>query len=183
MNKIIAYLWLKDAHRKINRIEKFLKKDYKILDVGGGPGTVCYLLKCMGFNSKTIDIKDLSIFKDIKTLIYDGQKFPFKDNSFDLTLILTVLHHTISPETILSEAKRVSRRIIIIEDIYKNQFQKYFTFLMDSLVNFQFFNHPHNNKNHKNWLESFKKLKLKLLYYQIDRNAPFLYQATYFLET
>ncbi|MFX1340296.1 MAG: class I SAM-dependent methyltransferase [Promethearchaeota archaeon] len=182
-NRIISKLWLKDAYRKIERIEKFLNKEGKILDIGGGLGTVSYLLKKKGYDSKVIDVQDVSIFKDIQPLIYDGIKIPFNDNIFDIALILTVLHHTKSPEIILNEAKRVAKRIIIIEDIYNSLLQKYLTFLIDSFANFQFFNHPHSNKNHNEWIRLFKNLNLEVIEYRIIKTAPFVHQVTYLLKT
>ncbi|MFO7796622.1 MAG: class I SAM-dependent methyltransferase [Promethearchaeati archaeon] len=182
MNYIKASLWFADAYRKFNRFEKFLEKDSKILDIGVGPGTLSYLLKCKGFNITSIDIQNLSLFKEIKTIIYDGKIMPFYDNSFDLGLISTVLHHTHDPEEILKEGKRVSKRLIIIEDIYDNKFQKFMTCVIDSISNFQIFNHPHTNKTHSDWLSLFNKLNLKIIYWQIDRVMPFLRQATYILE-
>ena len=182
-NRIISKLWLKDAYRKIERIEKFLNKEDKILDIGGGPGTVSYLLKTKGYDLKVIDVQDVSIFKDVQPLIYDGTKIPFDDNRFDIALILTVLHHTNSPEIILNEAKRVAKRIIIIEDIYNSLLQKYFTFLIDSFANFQIFNHPHSNKNHNGWIRLFKNLNIEVIEYRIIKTAPLLHQVTYILKT
>lgn len=182
-NRIISKLWLKDAYRKIERIEKLIKKDDKILDIGGGLGTVSYLLKTRGYNSEVIDVQDVSIFKEIQPVIYDGTKIPFDDNMFDVALILTVLHHTKSPEIILNEAKRVAKRIIIMEDIYNSLLQKYITFFIDSFANFQFFNHPHSNKSNDEWIGLFKNLNLEVIEYQIEKIAPFIHQVTYLLKS
>ncbi|MCA9371997.1 class I SAM-dependent methyltransferase [Candidatus Woesebacteria bacterium] len=51
---------------------------------------------------------------------YDGKKIPFPDNSFDCVMIIDVLHHDKNPEHILKEAKRVSRKYILIKDHYWN---------------------------------------------------------------
>ncbi len=182
-NRIILKLWLKDAYRKIERFEKFLNKEDKILDIGGGLGTVSYLLKKRGYDSEVIDVQDVSIFKDIHPLIYGGTKLPFDDNTYDIALILTVLHHTKSPEIILNEAKRVAKRIIIIEDIYNSLLHKYVLFLIDSFTNFQFFNHPHSNKNHNGWIQLFKNLNIEVIEYRIIKTAPFVHQVTYILKT
>jgi ubiquinone/menaquinone biosynthesis C-methylase UbiE len=182
ISRILKKLWLSDAYRKIKRIKDLLNKGDKILDIGGGPGTVCYLLKCLGFNPVSLDIQNTSIHEDVKPIIYDGKKFPFQDKTFDVALILTVLHHTSFPEIIIEEAKRVARRIIIIEDVYNNHLQKYITYFIDSIANLQFFNHPHKNKSHKDWLKIFKRLSLKLVHHKIEHTAPFLHQATYLLE-
>jgi ubiquinone/menaquinone biosynthesis C-methylase UbiE len=183
LNRIIAKLWIKDGFRKIDRIENFLNEGDKILDIGGGPGTVAYLLKTKGYDINIIDVQDVSIFKEIQPVIYDGVTMPFDDKDFDIALILTVLHHTNFPEEILKEAKRVAKKIIVIEDIYRNSIQKYITYLIDSFANFQFFNHPHNNKSHHEWIRLFNDLNMQLISYHFKKTAPFLHQVTYFLKT
>ena len=82
---------------------------------------------------------------------YDGRLLPFPDDSFDVALLITVLHHTKKPIEILKEAIRVAPRIIVMEDLYKNLLQKYLTFAMDSLLNLEFFGHPHTNMTQEQW--------------------------------
>jgi len=62
----------------------------------------------------------------------------------------------------LLEAKRVSKKIIIIEEIYTNIFNKYLTYFIDSLLNLEFIGHPHTNKTDKEWKLLFGQLGLKL---------------------
>jgi SAM-dependent methyltransferase len=47
-----------------------------------------------------------------------GHRLPFAENTFDCVLITDVLHHTDNPLEILKEAKRVSRRYVLIKDHY-----------------------------------------------------------------
>ena len=76
---------------------------------------------------------------------------------------MTVLHHTKDPDKIIFEALRVAKRVIIIEDIYNSKLEKYKTFLLDSIFNFEFFTHPHTNKTDSGWKEYFSNKNIKLL--------------------
>jgi len=95
---------------------------------------------------------------------------------------LTVLHHTSHPEKIIEEAKRVSKRIIIIEDIYTNIFNKYLTYFFDSLLNIEFIGHPHTNKNDKELREAFNKFGLKIVEARYSHSFIVFNHATYYLE-
>lgn len=161
--KIIHKIKNKGAEDRIKKIKPYLDKKDKILDIGSGSCIVCEILNKEGYNITPIDIKNLSFAENIKPIIYDGSKIPFKNDEFNTSLILTVLHHTPIPEKVLEEAKRVSKTIIIIEDIYTNIFNKYVTYFFDSLFNLEFINHFHTNKNNKEWKKTFNRKGLKLL--------------------
>lgn len=178
----IFKIWLWDAKFKIQRISEYLSKKDKILDVGTGPGSVCLLMKREGYNLTAVDVVDQTLSSEVEPLIYNGEKLPFDDNSFNTALILTVLHHTSNPKEILLEAKRVADKIIIVEDIYSNPIQKYLTFIVDSIVNMEFAGHPHSNKSDTEWKKTFARLGLKLTAARYDKFLLFFKQATYFLE-
>ena len=52
----------------------------------------------------------------IPTTAFDGETVPFPDGTFDVVLLIDVLHHTDSPELLLKEALRVTRNIVIVKD-------------------------------------------------------------------
>ncbi len=166
---------------KLKRIIPLLKKNEKFLDIGCGNGGVCIGIKNAGIELTTVDVKNKSFFSEIQPIIYDGRKLPFPDQSFDITTILTVLHHINNPVEIIREAKRVSKRIIIMEDIYSNVFQKRITFFMDSLVNLEFKNHPHSNKTDAEWKNIFAEEKLKIESVRYHRVLIIFRQVTYVL--
>jgi ubiquinone/menaquinone biosynthesis C-methylase UbiE len=145
------------ASLKIKRISPFLQREETILDIGTGNGGLVYYLRKSGYAiNQTIDVRNKSAFQSVIPLIYDGKKYPFPDSSFDCVMIITVLHHTKNPETLIKEALRVARKkVIIMEDIYSNVFQKHITLIADSLNNMEIFNHPHSNKTLKEWMEVF----------------------------
>ncbi len=175
-------VWLWDAKFKIERIQEYLSTKDRILDIGTGPGSVCFLMRREGYEITPADVIDQTLSPEIEPEIYDGKKLPYNYSSFDTALLLTVLHHTTNPEEVLSEAKRVSNEIIIIEDIYSNPVQKYLTFFVDSIVNMEFWGHPHSNKSDSEWKSTFKELGLKLKSTKYDRFLFFFKQVTYFLE-
>jgi len=166
----------------VQRIEPFLNKESKILDIGSGSCNVCEILMQKGYDVTPLDVQNLSFVDNIAPIIYDGNKIPFKDDEFEFSLILTVMHHTPNPEKILAEAKRVSKKIIIIEDIYESRLHKYITYFMDSLLNLEFFGHPHTNKNDKEWKETFQNMELKLVEAKYNKSFVFFRHATYYLE-
>ena len=147
LKELVFKVWLWDAKFKIERISEYLSLKDKILDIGTGPGSVCLLMNREGYNLTPVDVIDQTLSSELIPEIYDGKKLPYNNSSFDTALILTVLHHTSNPEKVLSEAKRVSKKIIIIEDIFINPIQKYLTFFVDSIVNLEFISHPHSNKS------------------------------------
>ena len=173
----------KRANNSYNEIKEYLSKDDKILDIGSGTCNICQILKNNLYNCTAVDIKNKSILSNITPIIYDGKKLPFKDKSYDVALLLTVLHHTSNPESILKEAKRVAKRIIIIEDVYLNIFHKYLTFFIDSLSNFEFTKHPHSNKKDIEWKNLFNKLGLSLV--DVKKNHCFfmIIQRRYYLNS
>ncbi|MCK5710164.1 MAG: class I SAM-dependent methyltransferase [Deltaproteobacteria bacterium] len=182
LSELVFKVWLWDAKYKIERIQEYLSPKDRVLDIGTGPGSVCLLMNGDGYNVTPVDVIDQTLSPEIDPEIYNGKKLPYKNSSFDTALILTVLHHTSNPEGILLEAKRVANKIIIIEDIYSNPFQKYLTYFVDSIVNMEFSDHPHSNKSDREWKELFIELGLKLKEAKQNRFLLFFRQATYYLE-
>ena len=56
----------------------------------------------------------------IPVTIYNGREIPFQDKEFDTVLCCTALHHAEDQDAVLSEMKRVGRKIVIMEDRYDN---------------------------------------------------------------
>ncbi len=155
---------LKRAGIKYRIIEKWLSDSDKILDIGCGPAGITYLLKQDKRDVEAIDIINKSAFNAVIPTLFDGRHLPYVDNSFDICLILTVLHHAVDPEALLREAKRVCRgKIIVIEDVYAGKLQLSLTKFTDSIVNLEFRGHPHNNKTYQGWIELFARLNLKVI--------------------
>lgn len=171
--------WVKN---KIEPFKDYLNQNDSILDVGSGNGLVSWELMQLGYNVTPIDIASQEFDSSVKPIVYDGKKMPFDDNSFDVALILSVLHHTENPEEIIKEVSRVAKRIIINEDIYDNLPQKILTLFSDSVVNLGYSPCPRTNKSDREWKLTFKTLGLKLLNEKYTKILFFFKQAIYHLE-
>ena len=167
----------------IGKFENFLSPGENILDIGAGSCTMAAILSKKKYRITPLDIVDFSLVEEIKPILYDGKRFPFDDNSFNVSLLITVLHHTPHPEEIIKEATRVAKRIIIMEDIYLNSFHKYLTYFFDSLLNFEFLGHPHTNKNDSQWRLLFADLGLKIVGVKYSSRLLVFKHATYSLKT
>jgi len=127
-----------------------------------------------------LDIKNLSIIHGIKPIVYDGKRMPFVDNTFDCSMILTVLHHTTQQKELLDEAMRVTKRkIIVLEDIYTNKIDRYVTQFVDSIINLEL-RHPRTNRTDSEWRLFFKSLGLRIVNVRFPKRylvfKPVLYE-------
>jgi len=171
-----------DAKQKCARFHQFISEDDKMLDYGSGLGTVTKLLLDEGYSVVPLDVENHSFFESTMPKLYDGKKTNFKDKSFDVVLILTVLHHLSGQKEIINEAFRIGKKVIIIEDIYTNLFQKHLTHWIDSLVNLEFKGHPHSNKTAEGWENLFENLGCKLVFKNEKRYMLFFRQVVYVLK-
>jgi len=182
MSKIYQRWCLTKAKIKLDRLLPFLKKEENILDIGTGNGALSLLLVQQGFNIETTDIKNKSAFQEIVPTISDGVSLPYPDKYFDKAMMITMLHHCQNPEVIVQEALRVSKTLLIMEDIYTNNIQKYITFAADSVNNWEFIGHPHSNKTDAAWCELFKKMNLNITKIKYHPFLLLFKQVTYLLE-
>ncbi|MBI2326466.1 methyltransferase domain-containing protein [Candidatus Collierbacteria bacterium] len=167
----------------ISRILPFLKKSNSIVDIGSGTGDVAYLLNQSGKNVTPVDVADFHGPRLVKTTIYDGQKLPFPDKSFDSALLLMVLHHTPNPEVVFDEAARVANEVVVIETSYTTQINGWFTIVSDMIGNFRLNAFWSSYKSDSEWKDFFAKKKYKIVETRKynDRNfgLPFLHIAYY----
>ena len=174
--------WRLDARRKWRLIESYVPAGSRILEVGSGPGTVLRQLRQLDFDVVGLDVANNAINDKLRPIVYDGKRMPFRDIAFDVALILTVLHHAEDPETVLRETSRVAKRVIVLEDVYDNPFQRFVTLWADSFFNWEFSRHPHNNRSDREWRNLFQLLGLEVNDYL---SFPFLglfRQALYVLD-
>ena len=163
MSKFYQNWCIKKAKIKLHRLERYYKTPTTILEIGSGNGALGLLLKQSGHSVTALDIANKSVFDQLQPIVYDGGNFPFKDQSYEVAQLITMLHHCPDPIHLIKEAKRVAKRLIIMEDIYENRFQKYLTFAADSVNNWEFAGHPHTNKTDKEWQEVFDTLDLEIV--------------------
>ncbi len=168
---------------KLNPVLPFLNENFKILDAGCGNCLITQSLRQKGFDCTPLDVDNLSIIDEVQPVVYDGLSIPFEDKSFDVALLLTVLHHTPDPIPVLEECARVSKKIIITEDIYSNRLQQYLTYAMDTIVNFGHSQMTYQNKSDEEWKTAFEHSGLQLIEESSRSVLLFFRQATYVLST
>ena len=155
------------------RNKKLLKLIYNdlidsssILSVGCGTG---FIENYVASRNKKIKIKGVDVIVPKKTYIkvkkYNGKKIPFKSNSFDVVMFLDVLHHTNNIKDLMCEAKRVTKKVILIKDHYYNtKFDNFLLKVADYIGNKGFgINLNYNYLKEGEWLSLIKQLKLKII--------------------
>ena len=79
----------------------------KLLDVGcGSKPYKKYFANIKSYTGLEID-SDRARTRDIADFYYDGNTFPFADNTFDILLCNQVLEHVFNPDVFLQEINRV----------------------------------------------------------------------------
>jgi ubiquinone/menaquinone biosynthesis C-methylase UbiE len=104
----------------INSYKNFIKGN-KILNVGCGDGIYSKFFVEQGYDvsmTDVIDFRDASTYKIPFRQMKNTKVIPFDDKCVGTTIILSVLHHINAEdiETILKEAKRVSKKRVIVEE-------------------------------------------------------------------
>ena len=181
--KSIEKIWaLRRAEVKRKRLLPYLQKGSSVLELGSGNGALAVLLQNEGMEVSLLDIEDKTIFREVNVEVYNGMKFPHADKQFDVCQLITMLHHTDNAEELIQEAKRVSNRVIVMEDIYEGSFQKHVTWFTDSLVNWEFYSHPHANRTDTEWQGIFQQNGLEIEKVEYYRFLLFFKQVTYVLK-
>ncbi len=145
-----------------------------ILDFGCGNGYTA--IRIMEFNS-SLNIVGVDIQSRqpsiIPRKIYDGNRIPYPDNTFDIVLSLDVLHHAKDILNHIKELERVSKKYIIIKDhmIY-SVFSKWLICFTDFISNVPYgIKCVFNFLTYKQWCKIFDKLHLKII--QNPKNLNF----------
>lgn len=178
------------SKRRAERIAKlilpYLKETDKVLDFGCGKHLVGECIKeSISVDITGIDVINMTMSK-LPFLRYGGEKIPFNDKSFDVTYAAFVFHHTKEVESLLKECIRVTKnRIIILEDVYKNNLELMLIKSLDWFGN-KFgapgVKIPLNFLNNSEWrnlfiklgIENFKTIKIKPFPYRPSRHSLFL---------
>ena len=183
--QIPTFLLNKMEHRAdymTKRILPFIENTKTVIDVGSGN---CFIAKRLIHGGKkvtSVDIKDQSLEPSVQVTVFDGKTLPFGNKSFDVGLLLTVMHHTPSPEKIFREVARVSREILVIETSYRNIFEKFFIVLFDSLLNGQLKFYWNSYRSDSDWKNFFHKegyTVVKTEQYIDMQGAPYFHPLYY----
>jgi SAM-dependent methyltransferase len=108
----------------------------RLLDLGAGEGYVATALRQRTeVWACAVDIGPYQRTSE-PYLIYDGARLPFREATFDTTLISLALHHCAEPEWVVDEAVRVTRsRLIILESVYRNRWEHFWLGRLDGCLN------------------------------------------------
>lgn len=193
MRKLIENKIIKKRKEKIvNTFNEFINQDEKILDIGAGGGWISEEIQKRK-NAK-VTLLDIINFNqtNLKLVLYDGENIPFPNNYFDTSLLIFTLHHCLKPLKVLEEARRVTKKkIIIIEDIPTPWINKVFLYLWDFsgyLISFLVKppgeKIPFNFKKVSGWQKIFKDFQLKIIFqkefqsYKIIRHVLFIVEKS-----
>jgi ubiquinone/menaquinone biosynthesis C-methylase UbiE len=137
---------LKDYQGSLDLMDKYLilKKSDDVIDIGSGTGFFSQAIVNNVSSIISVDPSKKMLLKnknhDISNIQGDGANLGIKDDSFDLALIINVLHHIQKEKQIefISEAYRLLKkqgRIFIIEVVLPKTFlNKLFCFFEELLV-------------------------------------------------
>jgi SAM-dependent methyltransferase len=94
-----------------------LQPGEQVLDIGCGNGQLAVLL-CDRLGD--LHVSGIETFLRTRTQIpvthYDGKRLPYPEAAFDVSILVDVLHHAADPLAVMKEARRVSRRVVIVKD-------------------------------------------------------------------
>jgi len=154
----------KRAKRIADFILPLLSNGDKVLDLGCGDLLIAESIQ-RNLNVKItgIDVVDANL-TSLPLKLYNGKKIPFRNKSFDITYAAFMFHHTNNIESLLSECIRVTKkRIIILEDIYENNFDLLMIRVFDygNKLTSLIIDVPLNFKKEVEWIKLFNKFKVK----------------------
>lgn len=124
MKRFIAGIYWRE-NTLAAKIRPYLLGAESIVDVGAGG---CRLARLVGQEGNVhvtaVDVVDHNV-TDIPLALYDGSRLPFPDQSFDVSLLVFVLHHAADPAALLRETSRVTRSaILVVEDAPANVLER-----------------------------------------------------------
>lgn len=98
-------------------LQSIVPPDSSVLDVGCGDGALASLI-AQGRPDIRVSGIDVLCRSDSRIPVrqFDGATVPFAADSQDVVMLIDVLHHTVDPNVLLREARRVARRVVVIKD-------------------------------------------------------------------
>jgi SAM-dependent methyltransferase len=165
--------WVERWHRKVvsdrrvrvlaDILASQMPRDASVLDVGCGNGKIGSLLAA---NRRDLSIEGVEVATRPGCLIpchsFDGMHLPFADGTFDVCMVVDVLHHTDDICLLMREVARVSRSFVLIKDhICENKLDRNILKVMDWVGN-----RPHgvrltfNYQSHLAWTRHFAECSL-----------------------
>ncbi|MBF2013935.1 MAG: class I SAM-dependent methyltransferase [Rivularia sp. T60_A2020_040] len=148
----------------------YLSESRMILDLGTSNGSLAAnIKKVLAKGSCTPQFTGCDTHIQPETFIpivhYDGYNLPFPDNHFDNVMIIDVFHHADNPQRLLEEAKRVSRKDILIKDHYWKSSKDFTSLKFADYIGNQPYgiDLPYSFLSEKKWYDMIGKVKLNIL--------------------
>ena len=164
--------WFRFLHRPIyesrqralvHLIVPCLRASDRVLDVGCGYGALGRALMGDEACPDDVIVRGLERHPRSEQYIeidgYEGGVLPYEDAMFDVVILADVLHHEATPDQLLAECIRVSRRLVIIKDHLIDGFLgQWRTSLIDWAANAPYgVQCLFEYKTHHDWLESHRR--------------------------
>jgi len=119
--------WYEGAGCRADELEKklflrllgWIDGGRSLLDVGSGTGHFTRFFNGTGLQVVGLDLSppmlhESALLNSPPAVLGDGHELPFRDRSFDIVTIITILEFVTSPSRVLEEAVRVARRGLLI---------------------------------------------------------------------
>ncbi|MBI5302954.1 MAG: class I SAM-dependent methyltransferase [Chloroflexi bacterium] len=115
-----------------------IKPNSTVIDIGAGKGLLAEAMT-RRFNAR-VTMVDVAKYNqsNLPLSVCDSRQLAFAENSFDYAVLSFVLHHCPQPETILREALRVAREVIVIENDVRGTWRSWLTQAIDSWPSIQY---------------------------------------------
>ncbi|PMB48680.1 hypothetical protein CEN41_00645 [Fischerella thermalis CCMEE 5330] len=148
----------------------YLLESRIILDLGTSNGCLAANIKKeLAKTSLTPQFIGCDIHIQPETFIpivhYDGYNLPFEDNYFDTVMIIDVFHHADSPQRLLEEAKRVSKKHVLIKDHYWRNSKDFTSLKFADYIGNQPYgiNLPYSFLTEEDWYDMIAQVELEVL--------------------
>lgn len=117
----------------VQNVMPHVRARQRIVEIGAGNGLVAQRLhEATGADFTLLDVVDYNKSK-LPMQLYDGRALPFADNSFDLAMLVFVLHHNPDPRPVMREALRVARGgVLVVENDVRGVVKRPVTRIIDS---------------------------------------------------
>jgi len=128
----------------------------RIIDLGAGKGLLAQEM-AQRFDAR-VTMVDVASYNQtqLPLTVCDSRQLAFADASFDYAVLSFVLHHCPHPETLINEALRVAREVIVIENQVEGRIRGAITRLIDSWPSIQYGTPPcYFTKTRDEWFEWF----------------------------
>ena len=113
------------ARWTLRHLAPFVRPGDRVLDVGAGDCRLDELLqRRLDCEVIPVDVADYNR-TSLPLTLFDGQRLPFADDSFDVVLLVFVLHHAADAAAVLAEARRVARRVVVFEDVNRTRWDRW----------------------------------------------------------